>query len=71
METLEENTYRLSAPNLAEAFIAIRQDSTGGWVPVLRLTKDGPDVANSTAPLTTPQEAWDAAFEQYRQTVVT
>ena len=66
LEPLEDGTYRVGGPNLAEAFLGIRQKENGRWKPVFRLVKDGPDVADGDTELATPQEAWDAAFELYR-----
>ncbi len=65
LEALEDGVYRVTGPNLAEAFISIRSTENGRWVPVFRLVKDGPDLAR-TQELATPREAWEAAFELYR-----
>ena len=62
--------YRLTAPNLAEAFIGIRQAENGRWLPVLKQTASGPDEAVASEGFATPQEAWEAAFEGYRLRVV-
>ncbi|HKI32616.1 MAG TPA: hypothetical protein VKA46_12190 [Gemmataceae bacterium] len=64
------DTYRLTAPNLREAFVSIRHDSEGRWGASLRLAADGPDVAVTTTSYATPGEAWDAAFELYRRELV-
>ena len=69
-EPLSPDTYRLTAPNLREAFISIRQDSAGHWGAALRLAADGPDVAATTTSYATAGEAWDAAFEMYRRELV-
>jgi hypothetical protein len=66
VEPAGPDAYRLTAPNLREAFIIIRPADAGRWQPALRLTSDGPDVATGPAELTTPREAWEAAFELYR-----
>ena len=65
-EPVGPETYRLTAPNLGEAFVSIRPTKNGRWLPVLRRTADGPDLAETHADLATPQEAWNAAFEVYR-----
>jgi hypothetical protein len=70
-EPAGENTYRLTAPNLQEAFVSIRQDSEGHWGASLRLAADGPEVAVTSTAYGGPGEAWDAAFEMYRRTLVT
>jgi hypothetical protein len=64
------DTYRLSAPNLQEAFISIRQDSEGRWGASLRLAADGPEVSVTNTAYDTRGEAWDAAFELYRRQLV-
>jgi hypothetical protein len=64
------DTYRLSAPNLAEAFISIRQDSEGRWGAALRRAADGPDVAVTTTAYDSAGAAWEAAFELYRRDLV-
>jgi hypothetical protein len=64
------DTYRLTAPNLREAFISIRKDAEGRWGAALRLAAEGPDVAVTTTAYDTPGDAWDAAFEMYRRALV-
>jgi hypothetical protein len=64
------DTYRLTAPNLREAFISIRKDAEGRWGAALRLAAEGPDVAVTTTAYDTPGDAWDAAFEMYRRELV-
>ncbi len=64
------DTYRLTAPNMHEAFISIRQNSEGRWGASLRLAADGPEVGVTTTAYDTPGEAWDAAFELYRRELV-
>lgn len=59
------DTYRLTAPNLGEAFMSIRR-ANGGWQAALRLTADGPDVAVTEQHFDRPEDAWGAAFELYR-----
>jgi hypothetical protein len=61
------DTYRLTAPNLAEAFIGIRKTENGRWLPLLKQTADGVSMAEMPEDFATPQEAWEAAFELYRR----
>jgi hypothetical protein len=61
-----EELYRLTAPNLAEAFIGVRNGDNGRWLPVLKPSANGPDLAETSEEFATAQEAWDAAFECYR-----
>jgi hypothetical protein len=69
-EPAGENTYRLTGPNLREAFISIRRADDGRWAAVLRHAADGPDVAATEPVIDTEYEAWEAAFEIYRSHVV-
>jgi len=69
-EPTGSDTYRLTAPNLRDAFISIRQDSEGRWGAALRLAADGPDVDTTSTAYATPIDAWDAAFEMYRRKLV-
>ena len=64
------DTYRLTAPQLAESYISIRRGGNGLWAAALRLTADGPDVAVSEPAFETPTEAWEAAFELHRTHLV-
>jgi hypothetical protein len=69
-EPIGENGLRLTAPNMAEAFIGIEKDADSQWRPVLRRTADGENLASTATSYDSPQEAWEAAFEIYRETVV-
>ena len=71
MEPAGENSYRLTAPNLGEAFIFIRRGENGRWSAGLKLTADGPGVGDSRADYEAEGDAWGAAFEIYRNEVVT
>jgi hypothetical protein len=63
---------RLTAPNLNEWYIGIRRAETGGWSVFLRKTADGPDVASAElGPEAREYDAWEAAFEVYRNHVIT
>jgi hypothetical protein len=64
------DTYRLTAPNMKEAFITIRQSGDDAWSAALRATADGPDLAVTPADFPTAPEAWESAFELYRRTFV-
>jgi hypothetical protein len=67
-EAVGTDTYRLTAPNAPrEAFIRIRQADNGRWSAALLRQADGPEVAATPAELPTRLEAWEAAFELYRQ----
>ncbi len=64
------HTYRLAGPNLQEAFLELRKTDNGKWMGVLRLSADGPEVAATEAKFDRPYEAWEVAFEMYRQRLV-
>ena len=62
--------YRLTAPNQEEAFLRIYQTDRGRWQAALRTTQDGPDAAVSEGTFELPTDAWDAAFELYRNHIL-
>lgn len=64
------NIYRLTAPNLKESFITIRQEESGRWLGALRYAADGQDEATTGAQYDNPADAWYGAFELYRNAVV-
>jgi len=66
MESVGADSFRLTAPNLTEAFISIRPGEHNGWLAAVRLAQDGPEIARTEGELATPQEAWEATFELYR-----
>jgi hypothetical protein len=69
-EAAGPDTYRLTAPNLGEAFIGIRAADGGRWRAALRSSADGPDVAVTEVEYGNADDAWGAAFELYRTNVV-
>jgi hypothetical protein len=69
-ESAGEETLRLTAPNMPEAFIGIKKDPDGQWRPFLRQTADGPDLAPADLAFHSPDEAWEAAFEFHRENFV-
>jgi hypothetical protein len=69
-EPVGTDEYRLTAPNLPEAYISIRKADSGLWSAALRLVKDGPEIDVTRAQFPTSTEAWEGAFELYRMNVV-
>jgi hypothetical protein len=69
-EEAGENTYRLTGPNLREAFISIRMAGDGLWAGSMRYALDGPEIAATEPEIGTPYDAWAAAFEIYRNHVI-
>jgi hypothetical protein len=65
-----EHVLKITGPNLADAFIRIWQTENGRWQAAFRRTADGPDEAVSEPNNPGPREAWDAAFELYRENVI-
>jgi hypothetical protein len=68
-EPAGENMLRVSGPNLGEAFLYIRPEGAH-WRAGVRQTADGPDVAATDPDIPTQEEAWEAAFELYRISVI-
>jgi len=60
---------KVSGPNLGEAYLRIIQDGPR-WRAALRLSPDGNDLSSTEAECWSPQEAWNAAFELYRNLVI-
>lgn len=70
MEPAADDTIQLTAPNLKPAFISVRQTDGGQWTATLRLEAGGEPVAVSGEEYASPEEAWAAAFELYRNALV-
>jgi hypothetical protein len=66
----DEQTLKVSGPNLGEAFLHIGRGENNLWRAAMRLTSDGPEVAGTEAELDNPTDAWEAAFELYRTHVI-
>jgi hypothetical protein len=64
-----ENLYKLTGPNLMEAYIGICRGN-GRWSAFLKNTADGPDLAVTPPQWNSVYEAWEAAFELYRVNVI-
>lgn len=60
------NLYKVSGPNLREGFIGIRAGDNGQWQSFVRAAADGSDVAATSPSIPTAYDAWEAAFELYR-----
>lgn len=66
----DDNTLKVSGPNLGEAFIGIVQDDNKKWRAFLRLGADGSETASTEPEFDTPNDAWEAAFELFRTNAV-
>jgi hypothetical protein len=60
-----ENTYKVTGSNLGEADLRVFTEN-GRWKAALSTTAGGPDVDVAARDFATPDEAWAAAFEMYR-----
>lgn len=65
-ENVKPDVYRLTGPNLGEAFVAVRIANDGRWSAHLMENPDGPDLAATPAEFPDPVEAYAAAFELFR-----
>ena len=64
-EPAADNLLKLTGPNLREAFIGIRPED-GGWRAFVRTQPDSEEVARSSSTFETTSEAWNVAFELFR-----
>jgi hypothetical protein len=64
------DTLKVTGPNLREAHLYVKQGDNGLWSAALRTAADGPDTAATPAEFSTEGDAWDAAFEFYRNNVI-
>ena len=65
-----DNQIKVTGPNLGEAYLRVWQAANGRWQAAFRRAADGPDDAISDADIPDQRQAWDAAFELYRQNVI-
>lgn len=68
-EATGDRLYKLTAPNLPESFIGIRREGEG-WAAAFRRAAEGPDLATTAPRYDNELDAWNAAFELYRNQVV-
>lgn len=69
-EPAGDDLLRLKAPNLPELFIAIRKADNNLWAGLLRKEPGGPDTASTDPKYDNPIDAWNAAYELYRNEIV-
>jgi hypothetical protein len=66
----DENTLKVSGPNLGEAFISIARAENSRWRAFLRPGADAPETAGTEPEFDNPSDAWEAAFELFRTGVI-
>lgn len=66
----DDNTLKVSGPNLGEAFIGIRRGENNRWRAIMTLSADGPEVAGTEPEFDNRSDAWEAAFELFRTNVI-
>jgi hypothetical protein len=69
-EPAGEDVLRVSGPNLGDAYLLIRPAENNRWQAALRTTPDGHDVVATDGDIVSQQDAWDAAFELYRNQII-
>lgn len=60
---------KVSAPNVKEWYLGIRR-AEPGWLVFVRDAADGPDAASAMLEAVPEYDAWEAAFEVYRNHVI-
>ncbi|HEY7327166.1 MAG TPA: hypothetical protein VH592_05990 [Gemmataceae bacterium] len=66
----DENTLKVSGPNLGEALIGIAQGDDTRWRAFLRWSANDPDSVCTEPEFENPADAWEAAFELYRTNAI-
>ena len=61
---------KVSGPNLGEAYLYIQPMDNQRWRAGLRPAPNAADLRTTEAEMSSPREAWDAAFELYRTHVI-
>jgi hypothetical protein len=66
----DDNTLKVSGPNLGEAFIGIARGENTRWRAFMRMSADGTESAATEPEFDHPTDAWEAAFELFRTSVI-
>jgi hypothetical protein len=66
----DDHTFKVSGPNLSEAFIGIAQGDNNKWRAFLRLSADGPETTATESEFDNSIDAWEAAFELFRTSAI-
>jgi len=70
LEPAGDTTFKVIAPNQGDAYLHIRRGDNQRWQAGVRATPDGADLDITGAEFADANEAWEAAFELYRRTLV-
>jgi hypothetical protein len=70
-EPVGEEALKLTAPNLPESYLGVRQAEDKTWVGTLRTAAEGEELAATPVSYRSKGEAFQAAFELYRTRIVT
>jgi len=70
VESVSDNLSRLSGPNLPTTFLGLRRADNGKLQGFLRTEADGVDLAVTDPKFDREYDAWEVAFEMYRQRVI-
>jgi hypothetical protein len=66
----DDQTLKVSGPNLGEAIIGIARGENDRWRAFMRLSADGAETAGTEPEFDNPSDAWEAAFELFRTGVI-
>ena len=70
-EEVSPGLVKVSGPNLAEWHVGLKRLDDGRWVASVRQAVDGPDAVTQELDASLAEyEAWEAAFEVYRNHVI-
>lgn len=64
-------TYKVTGPNLPEAYVSVRIGDNLRWLGAVSKDKDGAPLCSTEAEFPGAREALVAAFELYRTTIIT
>jgi hypothetical protein len=70
VEAIADGLYRLTGPNLPETFLGVRRADNGKLQGYFRYKADGPDDAVTDPKFDSEYDAWDVAFEMYREKII-
>jgi hypothetical protein len=66
----DDNLLKVSGPNLGEAFIGIARGENDRWRAFLRSSAGSPDTVSTEPEFDNSSDAWEAAFELFRTSMI-